>query len=381
MTSLVIKSSGRDTIPIVFLESSKARVNVTKNNNSNSGERSSLHLEEPQKIKRSFSFNLHKTLSFISRRDHSSCEEIALEGTERNFDRRAWLRIEREKARKELRLDQEGDATETTSTSELTPSLDSTPKHASSSSSPLRTSSYSASIAFHLPAPSVADSPRRREGNKPRRGRRSQLRDIVADEAATKEEGMETLLPRVEVLDLKCHSKQVEASAPSSPDGDSECRIGAPKSPSRRPRRRSLGPVHRERKDVTVVCSSPQVSCETPSRRPRRRSLGPSRRQLLRPLDLTSDDKTPVLNSATRSPKKSSSRERPSSHHQTSHLPEEDEPNRNAQPRHSRRPSSSRLSSRNLLSELPSDELLSPQASPRRRLQTRKVKKMNNFEG
>lgn len=276
----------------------------------------------------------------------SSSTEI--ESPVRDLDRRAWLRIEREKARKELRLDQDGDVTETTTASELTSYDSLTPKRAS----PLRTSSYS--MALNIPAPSV-DSPRRRDG-KLRRGRRSQVRETIADDVATKEEDASLSSPsRGEFR----QSEGNHAEALSISPDDSECVNTSVVSSPRRPRRRSVGPGHREKKDSTT---SSHISCETPLRRPRRRSLGPSRRPLLRPLDLTT--------SGDDAPGHATNSSRPS--HHTSHfdLPDDDDDAPPTTQRRSRHPSSSRH-----MSEL-SDEL-SPPASPRRRLQTRKVKKIN----
>lgn len=355
MTSRANKSPGHGKVPLVFFESSMLRVST---------ERSSSQLEDPHnKSKKNFAFHLPKSFSFRSRRDVRSAE-IALEDTERVLDRRAWLRIEREKARKELHLDQEGDTTETTTTSELTTSY-MTPKP----KPPTRTSSYSPSMASSLPVP-LMDSPRRRDG-KTRRGRRSQLRETLTDEATTKEDGTSLFSP-VRGAPEHCGDNQMEVTLVSP---GSQCvTVGKPESSPRRPRSRSVGPGRHDGKDGTAGNC---VSSETPARRPRRRSLGPSRRQL-RPLGLTGVD-TPALNPVCSPNSKGSSSESPLHLTSNYNLPEDHVPKSNAHRRNRNHPSSqtSRYSSRNLseLSEEDDCKVASPHASPRRRLQARKVMK------
>ncbi|GAX09307.1 hypothetical protein FisN_32Hh003 [Fistulifera solaris] len=339
MTSRTIKSPGCVTTPL--FESSQARVNYHV-------ERSSPQPDGPEnRNRRSFQFQLRKTFSFVSRRDNSSTE---ITPEERDSDRRAWLRIEREKARKELRLDQEGDTSETTAASELN-SLDLTPKRVA----PMRASSYSPSLTLHVSP--LDSSPRRREG-KHRRGRRSQLRETVMEATTTKEDNKGISSPsRNERGHSGWNRKELSCT-------ESECskKVEA-ESPARRPRNRSVGPRHRDKKDDT---DSNQVESENPSRRPRRRSQGPAKRELRTP-DLANED--------TFGPNKNyhEDHERPSRVQATS-LSEDGDPT--SPPRRVRH-LSSRNSRRNLLELSNEDDgkLCSPQSSPRRRLQTRKVKR------
>jgi hypothetical protein len=341
MTSRTIKSPGCVTTP--FFEGSQARVNHM--------ERSSPQPEEPEnKNRRSFQFQLRKTFSFVSRRDNLLTE---IAPVERDSDRRAWLRIEREKARKELRLDQEGDISETTTASELN-SLDLTPKR----SAPMRASSYSPSLTLRVSP--LDSSPRRRDG-KHRRGRRSQLRETITDETAPKDDdkGISSSPSRNE----RGHSG-VNRNEARPLCTQSDCsKKGAAESPPRRPRNRSVGPGHRDKKDDT---GSNQVESENCSRRPRRRSLGPSKRQLRTP-DLANED----TSSSDKNHRKD--HERPSQLLTTS-LPEDGGP---TSPTRRGRHLSTRNSRRNLfeLSDEDDGKHSSPQSSPRRRLQTRKVKR------
>ncbi|GAX27980.1 hypothetical protein FisN_32Lh003 [Fistulifera solaris] len=338
MTSRTIKSPGCVTTP--FFESSQALV---KNH---PVERFSPQPEGPEnKNRRSFQFQLRKTFSFVAKRDNSSTE---LAPEERDIDRRNWLMIEREKARKELRLDQEGDTSETTAASEL---LDLTPKRVA----PMRASSYSPSLT--LPVSPLDSSPRRRDG-KHRRGRRSQLRETVTEETATKDDDKGISSPSRKERGHSGVNRSELSCTKSDCSKKDEAEL-----PPRRPRNRSVGPRHREKKDDT---DSNHVESENPSQRPRRRSLGPSKRQLRTP-DLANED-TPGLDK-----NHTKDQERPSRVEATN-LSEDGDPT--SPPRRGRH-LSSRNSRRNLfeLSDEDDGKHGSPQSSPRRRLQTRKVKR------
>lgn len=253
----IYKSPGPNTAPIILFESSRV-----------DAERPSLYTEETRK--KNFHFHLPKKFGFLSKTDAADPEIDRVSNQqkapeERGPDRLAyltWLQIEREKARKELRMDQEGDPTETTTASESTaPSV--TPKQTSSSSF-LRISSYPPSIASDL-----TETSRKRDG-KARRGRRSQYREAATEDASLEQDSHALPSPARGELG---RSRRMKAECTFVSPDSGHLIVDASESSTR--------PV-----DDGAVNITP--------RRPRRRSHGPSRRQL-RGLNLTSDDSIKTL--------------------------------------------------------------------------------------